>query len=178
MKHYDWAEPGDPPNPDYTSVRSRPLAKRVSYPKITALIERDLIRRYHEDGDLDALDWLVEAHRPMVVRMAKHKWRGNGTSLRALVEYGILGLRLAAEPPRPSLTKKGKMVGFDVDAGHRFSTYARHYADKEMNNALADLPPPTEAEPKAVGRAEFAAETWWEQPSKIGGDGRGLTRRM
>ena len=117
LVHYEWAEPGDPPNPDYASVRSAPLAKRVSYPSVTAEIERQLIRAYHEDGDLDALDWLVEAHRPMVVRMAKQKWRGNGTTLKALVEYGMLGLRLAAAPPRPSLTKKGKMVGFDPSKG-------------------------------------------------------------
>jgi hypothetical protein len=76
-------------------------------------VERELIRRYHATG------------RPMVVRMAKHRYRGNGTSLAALVEYWMLGVRLAAEPPRPSLTKKGKLVGFDPSKGYRFSTYAR-----------------------------------------------------
>jgi DNA-directed RNA polymerase sigma subunit (sigma70/sigma32) len=61
---------------------------------------------------------------------AKHRWRGNGTSLAALVEYGMLGLRIAAEPSRPSYTKKGKLVGFDPTQGYRFSTYARSYADR------------------------------------------------
>ena len=160
LVHYEWAEPGDPPNPDYASVRSRPLAKRVSYPPITPEIERELIRAYHEDGDLDALDWLVEAHRPMVVRMAKSKWRGKGTTLKALVEYGMLGLRLAAEPPRPSLTKKGKLVGFDPSKG-RFSTYARHHADKEMRAALADDPPALSSEFQE--KAIVEVESWGER---------------
>ena len=60
LVHYNWAEPGDPPNPDYASARSAPLAKRVSHPSVTAEIERQLIRAYHEVGDLVALDWLVE----------------------------------------------------------------------------------------------------------------------
>jgi hypothetical protein len=73
----------------------------------------------------------------MVVRMAKGMFRGNGTSLAALIEYGMLGLRIAAQPPRPSETKKGKMVGFDPAQGNRFSTYARAGARKEMQKALA-----------------------------------------
>jgi hypothetical protein len=93
--------------------------------------------------------------------MAKHKWRGNGTNLAALIEYGMLGLRIAAEPPRPSRTKKGKLVGFDPTQGYRFSTYARSYADKEMRAALADDPGPAlnpEFEPKAAAEIE----TWGE----------------
>ena len=82
LVHYEWAEPGDPPNPNYSSVRAKPLAKPVAYPSVTPEAELDLIRRYHEDGDLDALEQLIGAHRPMVVRMAKTKWRGNGTTLR------------------------------------------------------------------------------------------------
>ena len=165
LVHYEWAEPGDPPNPDYASVRSAPLAKRVSYPSVTAEIERQLIRAYHEDGDLDALDWLVEAHRPMVVRMAKHKCRRNGTSLKALVEYGMLGLRLAAEPPRPSLTKKGKLVGFDPSNGNRFSTYARPYAEKEMRAALTTDPPPA-VKPEFEQKVIVEVESWSELPKE------------
>ena len=159
MLKLDWAEPGDPPNADYESVRAKPLAKPVRYAPLTREIELELIRRWHENGDEKALVWLVGAHRPMVVRMAKHRWRGNGTSLAALVEYGMLGIRFAAEPPRPSETKKGKLVGFDANSGNRFSTYARHYADKEMRAALADNPEPERtAEQEAA--VEIAAEAW------------------
>ena len=165
MKHYDWAEPGDPPNPDFASVKAAPLAKRVSYPSVTVEIERQLIRAYHEDGDLDARDWLVEAHRSMVVRMAMHKYRRNGTSLKALVEYGMLGLRLAAEPPRPSLTKKGKLVGFDPSNGNRFSTYARPHAEKEMRAALTTDPPPA-VKPEFEQKVTVELESWSEPPKE------------
>jgi hypothetical protein len=142
------------------SIRAKPLAKPVRCRSLTPEIEFELVRAYREDGDLDALDWLAGAHRPMVVTMAKNRWwGGNGTSLKALVEYGMFGLRFAAEPPRPSLTKKGAMVGFDPAAGHRFSTYARHYAEKEMKAALS-LDPPPEREPDLEAKGETEAENW------------------
>ena len=131
---------------DYASVRAKPLAKPKRYKSLTLEAETDLIRSYHEHGDLDALDRLVGAHRPMVVSMAKNMWRGT-TPLKTLVEYGMMGVRFAAEPPRPSKTKKGKTVGFDPAKGHRFSTYARPYAKKEMMAAASgDLSPALEPE--------------------------------
>jgi hypothetical protein len=99
------------------TVRAKPLAKPVRHGSVTPELEVELIRRYHEDGDLDALERLVEAHRPMVVSAAKNMWRGTGTPLKVLVAYGMLGLRLAAAPPRPSKTKKGAMVGFGCQQG-------------------------------------------------------------
>jgi hypothetical protein len=113
LKLYDWAEPGDPPCADFASVRADPIAKPVRVDSLTREVELALIRRYRQDGDIEALDRLLAAHRPMVVRMARSRWRGNGTSLAALVEYGMFGLRLAAEPPCASQTKKGELVGFD-----------------------------------------------------------------
>jgi hypothetical protein len=166
VRHYDWAEPGDPPNHDFASVKAAPVTKPIPYPSLTPERELELILAYHEDGDLDALDQLVGAHRPMVVRMAKTKRRGNGTTLKALVEYGMLGLRLAAEPPRPSLTKKGKLVGFNPADGHRFSTYARHYADKEMRAALAFDPPALKD--NEFPKASVEVENWHTAPSLRG----------
>jgi hypothetical protein len=173
-----------PPNADYKSVRAKPLAKPISYPGLTREVELELVRAYREDGDLDALDWLVGAHRPMVVRMAQHRRRPEGFTLRALIEYGMLGVRMAAEPPRPSLTKKGEMVGFDPAAGHRFNTYARHQADKEMRAALVGDPrEPTgydqdtkerlaEADKKAKSEAKAREEmyAWHRAPSLCGTD--------
>ena len=115
---------------DYASVRAQPLAKPKRYEPLTRDVELELIRRYHEHGDEEALEQLVGAHRPMVVGMAKNMWRCT-TPLKALVEYGMMGLRIAAEPPRPSLTKKGKMAGFDVSKGTRFGTFARREARKQ-----------------------------------------------
>jgi hypothetical protein len=165
MLSLDWAEPGDPPCYDYNKVRAKPLTKPISYGSLTRDDELELIRRYHENADLEALERLIEAHRPMVVRMAKHRWRANGTSLTALVEYGMLGLRIAAAPPRPSRTKKGRLVGFDPTQGHRFSTYARSYADKEMRAALSD-DPGAALDPQFEEKATAAIETWGEASDK------------
>ena len=70
---YDWAEPGDPPCYDYGRVRAKPFAKPTPYGSLDRDLELELVRRYREHGDLEALEWLAEAHRPMVVRMAKHR---------------------------------------------------------------------------------------------------------
>jgi hypothetical protein len=77
----DWAEPGDPPNADYKSVRAKPLAKPISYPGLTREVELELVRRWRENGDEMALKRLVGAHRPMVVRMAQHRRRGQTFSV-------------------------------------------------------------------------------------------------
>jgi hypothetical protein len=167
LKVYDWAEPGDPPCADFASVRADPIAKTIPVDSLTREVELELIRRYRQDGDIEALDWLVGAHRPMVVRMARGRWRGNGTSLAALVEYGMFGLRLAAEPPCASQTKNGELVGFDPSKGHRFSTYARHYADKEMRAALASDPGPA-IKSDEFPKAAVVAESWHTAPSSRG----------
>jgi hypothetical protein len=147
------------------SVHAKPLAKPIRYRPVTREIEAALVRAYREDGDIDALNWLAGAHRPMVVTMAQNRWwGGNGTSLAALVEYGMLGLRLAAEPLRPSRTKKGQLVGFDPAAGHRFSTYARHYAEKEMGAALY-LDPAPERSSELAAKAQITADGWHRAPS-------------
>ena len=74
-----FAEPPSDP-PDYAKVRAKPLAKPERYELLTREDELELIRAYHEDGDLDALDRLVGAHRPMVVRLARRFARGNRES--------------------------------------------------------------------------------------------------
>ena len=135
-----FAEPPSDP-PDYAKVRAKPLAKPERYELLTPEDELELIRAYHEDGDLDALDRLVGAHRPMVVRLARRFARGNPQKLEVFVEYGMLGLMEAAAPPRPSLRKKGAMVGFDPSK-YRFSAYARSYAEKMMRTATPDWEPP------------------------------------
>jgi hypothetical protein len=143
---------------DYASVRAKPLAKPKRYDPLTPEVELELIRAYHEDGDLDALERLVGAHRPMVVSMAKNMWRGD-IKLKALVEYGMLGLRIAAEPPRPSLTKKGKMAGFDVSRGARFGTFARREARKQMLAAIGGYVPPS-LKPDFEHKTTATVEEW------------------
>ena len=148
--------PSDPP--DYARVRAKPLAKPERYESLTREDELELIRAYHEDGDLDALDRLVGAHRPMVVRLARRFARGNPRKLEAFVEYGMLGLMEAAAPPRPSLTKKGAMVGFDPSK-YRFSAYARSYAEKMMRTATPDWEPP-----QHVINSKMEFDAWAKTP--------------
>ena len=168
MKHYDWLEPGDPPRADFVSVRAKPLAKPIKHAPLTRENELELIRRFRDSGDLAALDQLVGAHRPMVVRMAKGMRRAGSLTLGVLVEYGMFGLRLAAAPPRPSLTKKGKMVGFDPTVEHGFSTYARPYAAKELRAALADNPHEPTLKADEFPKAAIEAENWHTAPSLRG----------
>jgi hypothetical protein len=95
----------------------------------------------------------------MVVNMARHMWR-TGVPLKVLVEYGMLGLRIAAQPPRPSKTKKGAMVGFDPSTGNRFSTYARSYAAKEMRAAIANDVYEPLVKPEFGQKATVEFEEW------------------
>ena len=141
----------------------RPIG-RFCMSSLTREQELELIRAYHEDGDLDALDQLVGAHRPMVVRLARRFARGNPRKLETFVEYGMLGLMEAAAPPRPSLTKKGQLVGFDPSK-YRFSTYSRHYAEAMMRTATPDWEPPQHV---INSKMEFDAWAKTPIPAEVG----------
>jgi hypothetical protein len=140
-------------------VRAHPLPKT---PRPTYLLgvrqERVAVLAFQKLGSIDALDYLADHHRPMVARMAERLWRRNGnvSSKAALIEYGMLGVRRAAEC-RPSQTKNGATVGFSTGSGFRFNTYARTYADKEMRIALAELDPPEDLEASVIEFREWAA---------------------
>ena len=55
------------------------------------LDERELLRRYHEDGDLVARDVLVERMLPLVRRLAR-RYANRGEALDDLEQVGSLGL--------------------------------------------------------------------------------------
>jgi hypothetical protein len=107
--------------------------------------ERELLRRWRgesfeqEDGarvwtslpNENALTALVEAHRPMVASMALGRV---GTKRKTIIEYGMFGLRFAAQQ-WASRKKKGARAGFDPAKGFRFSTYARAHAKRFMIDA-------------------------------------------
>jgi hypothetical protein len=130
----NWAEPGDSPAsgravrlrdsgatiliiPPSIVGAPRPRPHPFWVGELTKEIETVLAWAFHHGGNEQVATMLTHPHRPMLVRMARQKWRGNGTSLPALVEYGMLGLREAAKKPRASKTKKGKLVGFDPMRG-------------------------------------------------------------
>jgi hypothetical protein len=102
---------------------------------------------------------LADAHRQMVATMAMCMWRGD-IRLNVLIEYGMLGLSLAAQPPRPSKTKKDQTVGFDPAKG-KFGTYARSYAKKEMARAISG-DTDRELVPEEYENKTIATMEWWQ----------------
>jgi RNA polymerase sigma-B factor len=56
-----------------------------------AEFDRDLLRRYHEDGDVSARELLVQRHLPLVRSLAR-RFAGRGESLEDLEQVGAIGL--------------------------------------------------------------------------------------
>lgn len=88
-------------------------------------IDHDLLRRYHEDGDLRARDALAERCTPLVRSIAR-RYVNRGEDFDDLQQAGMLGLVKAIDR-------------FDASTGHRFITFAvpniqgeirRHFRDR------------------------------------------------
>jgi RNA polymerase sigma-B factor len=54
-------------------------------------LDRELLRRYHEHGDVSAREQLVERHLPLVRSLAR-RFAGRGESLEDLEQVGAIGL--------------------------------------------------------------------------------------
>ncbi|MEA2139584.1 MAG: polymerase sigma-B factor, partial [Solirubrobacteraceae bacterium] len=87
--------------------------------------ERELLRRYHEDGDTRARDLLAEEMVPLARALAG-RYTGRGEPLDDLVQVACVGIMKAIK-------------GFDMTREVRFSSYAtptvlgeikRHFRDK------------------------------------------------
>jgi RNA polymerase sigma-B factor len=87
--------------------------------------ERELLRRYHVDGDPSARDQLAEEMLPLARALAG-RYAGRGEPMDDLVQVACIGLVKAID-------------GFDLDREVRFSSYAtptvlgeikRHFRDK------------------------------------------------
>src|SRR3978361_2350730 len=70
--------------------------------------ERELLRRYHEDGDTRARDTLAEEMVPLARALAG-RYSGRGEPLDDLVQVACVGIMKAIE-------------GFDLDREGRFSS--------------------------------------------------------
>ncbi len=75
-----------------------------------AVRERDLLRRYHEGGDLAARDELAEEMLPLARALAG-RYSGRGEPIDDLVQVACIGIMKAID-------------GFDLDREVRFSSYA------------------------------------------------------
>lgn len=100
----------DPASAFYRTAREVPL--------LTGEEEADLVRRWHQDGDVAARDHLIEAHLRLVIKTAS-QFKGYGLPIADLVAEGNLGLVRALE-------------GFDVERNLRFSTYAQWWVRAAM----------------------------------------------
>src|SRR5213080_3932780 len=87
--------------------------------------DRELLRRYHESGDLAAREQLIEQHMSLVRSLAR-RYSYRGEQLEDLVQIGAIGLIKAIDR-------------FDLDRGVELTTYAtpniigeikRHFRDK------------------------------------------------
>jgi RNA polymerase sigma-B factor len=87
--------------------------------------DRELLRRYHEHGDLQAREQLIE-HYMSLVRSLARRYSYRGEQLDDLVQIGAIGLIKAIDR-------------FDLDRGVELTTYAtpniigeikRHFRDK------------------------------------------------
>jgi RNA polymerase sigma-B factor len=92
---------------------------------MTRIDDKILLRRYHEEGDLQAREQLIEQYMSLVRSLAR-RYSYRGEQLEDLVQIGAIGLIKAIDR-------------FDVDRGVELTTYAtpniigeikRHFRDK------------------------------------------------
>jgi RNA polymerase sigma-B factor len=93
--------------------------------RMTRIDDKILLRRYHEDGDLQAREKLIEQYMSLVRSLAR-RYSYRGEQLEDLVQIGAIGLIKAIDR-------------FDLDRGVELTTYAtpniigeikRHFRDK------------------------------------------------
>jgi RNA polymerase sigma-B factor len=93
--------------------------------RMTRIDDRILLRRYHEGGDLQAREQLIEQYMSLVRSLAR-RYSYRGEQLEDLVQIGAIGLIKAIDR-------------FDLDRGVELTTYAtpniigeikRHFRDK------------------------------------------------
>ena len=97
----------------------------MSVPSEQPKTDRELLRRYHEAGDVEARERLIEQYLPLVRSLAR-RYSYRGEQLEDLIQVGCIGLIKAIDR-------------FDVDRGVELTTYAtpniigeikRHFRDK------------------------------------------------
>jgi RNA polymerase sigma-B factor len=87
-------------------------------------IDTSLLRRYHENDDMQARDELAARCVPLVRSIAR-RYTGRGEPLDDLVQAGMLGLVKAIDR-------------FDPDAGHRFVSFAVPTIQGEIRRHFRD----------------------------------------
>lgn len=107
---------------DADDITARFFADHSHHKLLSRDKERDLFRRY-ADGDASARDDIV-AHNVRLVRHEAGRYEGQGLPILDLIQEGMMGLLSAIE-------------GFEVERGHKFSTYAVPWIRQAMRRAVA-----------------------------------------
>lgn len=81
-------------------------------------VERELARRWRDDGDLSAREQILSAYQKMAVSLAMKAGRG-GLPLDDLIQEASIGLMVALDR-------------FDPDYGCGFGTFARYYVRSRL----------------------------------------------
>lgn len=101
------------------------LTEPVRRPTHEEKLDRQLLYKYHHDGDMAARDQLITLYLPLVRSLARRYWN-RGEQLEDLVQVGCIGLIKAIDR-------------FDLERGVELTTYAtpniigeikRHFRDK------------------------------------------------
>jgi len=127
--------------------------------------DRDLLRRYHEDGDPGAREVLVQRHLPLVRSLAR-RYAGRGESLEDIEQVGAIGLLKAID--RYEMSREVALTTYATP--NVVGEIKRHFRDKgwaiRVPRALQELNgkmgPTIERLTSKLGRspsiAEIAAE--------------------
>ena len=92
------------------------------FPLLTVERERELARRYHREGDLEAARELVLAHLRVVVAISR-RYLGYGLPLADLIQEGNIGLMKAVKR-------------FDPERGVRLVSFAVHWVRAEIHEFI------------------------------------------
>ena len=94
-------------------------------PLLTLEEEKELSRRYKEEGDLNARAKFIEANLRLVVSVAKRYQNVHNMSFLDLIQEGNEGLMKAVEK-------------FDYNKGFKFSTYGTWWIRQSITRAISD----------------------------------------
>lgn len=95
-----------------------------NYPLLSAAEEKELARRYKEEGDEDAREALINSNLRLVISIAKD-YNNSHLEIMDLINEGALGLVTAVDK-------------YDPELGYRFSTCATPWIKQAITKSIVD----------------------------------------
>jgi RNA polymerase sigma-B factor len=92
---------------------------------VSAEVDRELLRRYHERGDVSAREELVQRHLPLVRSLAR-RYAGRGESIEDIEQVGAIGLIKAID--RYELTRDVALTTYATP--NVVGEIKRHFRDR------------------------------------------------